>query len=63
MFVGFKPEPICQERFCNAWKKKNAEKKCIDNGLTYLGGSCLEEEEYISLAAMVSRSRHHYYLP
>jgi len=41
MFVGFKPEPICQERVCNARKKKNAEKKRIDNGLTYLGGSCL----------------------
>jgi len=41
MFVGFKPEPICQERVCNAQRKKNAEKKRIDNGLTYLGGSCL----------------------
>ncbi len=41
MFVGFKLEPICQERVCNARRKKNAEKKRIDNGLTYLGGSCL----------------------
>jgi hypothetical protein len=41
MFVGFKPKPICQERVCNAQRKKNAKKKCIDNGLTYLGGSCL----------------------
>jgi hypothetical protein len=41
MFVGFKPKPICQERVCNAQRKKNAEKKRIDNGLTYLGGSCL----------------------
>jgi hypothetical protein len=41
MFLGFKSEPICQERVCNAQKKKNAEKKRIDNGLTYLGGSCL----------------------
>jgi hypothetical protein len=41
MFVGFKPEPICQEKVCNAQRKKNVEKKRIDNGLTYLGGSCL----------------------
>jgi len=41
MFVGFKPEPICQERVCNAQRKKNAKKKHTDNGLTYLGGSCL----------------------
>jgi len=41
MFVGFKPEPICQERVCNARKKKNAKKKRIDNGLTHMGGSCL----------------------
>ncbi len=39
--MGFKPEPICHERVCNAQRKKNAEKKRIDNGLTYLGGSCL----------------------
>ncbi len=41
MFVGFMPEPICQERVCNAQRKKNAEKKHTDNGLLYLGGSCL----------------------
>jgi len=41
MFVGFKPKPICQERVCNAQRKKNAEKKRTDNGFTYLGGSCL----------------------
>ncbi len=41
MFVGFKPEPSCQERVCNTRRKKNAEKKRTDNGLTYLGGSCL----------------------
>jgi len=41
MFVGFKPQPICQERVCNAQRKKNAEKKRTDNGFTYLGGSCL----------------------
>jgi hypothetical protein len=41
MFVGFKPEPICQERVCNAQRKKNVEKKRTDNGLPYLGGSCL----------------------
>ncbi len=41
MFVGFKPKPICQERVCNTQRKKNEEKKRIDNGLTYLGGSCL----------------------
>ncbi len=41
MFVGFKPKLIYQERVCNAQRKKNAEKKRIDNGLTYLGGSCL----------------------
>ncbi len=45
MFVGFKPKPICQTRVRNAQKKKNAKKKCIDNGLIYLGRSCLGGEE------------------
>ncbi len=39
--MDFKPEPNYQEKVGNAQKKKNAEKKHIDNGLTYLGGSCL----------------------
>jgi hypothetical protein len=39
--VGLRQEPICQERVCNTQRKKNAETKRIDNGLTYLGWSCL----------------------
>ncbi len=39
--MGFKTQTICQERLCNAQRKENAEKKSTDNGLTYLGGSCL----------------------